>query len=146
LQELEQSLPQLMAKINKIGDRLNLVLSDQNLQSIAGTLSNLRDVTGALNRHSGDIEKILTNVSSASGSLNTDLGDLHSVLSDADGTVHRLDRLSDDADAAVNGAQLTQLVAQMRGLVKSVTHLSDQLENEPTQLIFGDRRKGYTPQ
>ncbi|MGD0865924.1 MAG: MlaD family protein [Rhizomicrobium sp.] len=146
LQELEQSLPQLMAKINKIGDRLNLVLSDQNLQSIAGTLSNLRDVTGALNRHSGDIERILTNVSSASGSLNTDLGDLHSVLSDADGTVHRLDRLSDDADAAVNGAQLTQLVAQMRGLVKSVTHLSDQLENEPTQLIFGDRRKGYTPQ
>ena len=146
LQQLEQSAPLLLAKINKIADRLNLVLSDQNLNSISGTLSNLRDVTGALNRHSGDMEKILTNVASASGSLNGDLTDLHSVLTDADGTVHRLDRLSDDADAAVNGAQLNQLVAQMRGLVKSVTHLSDQLENEPTQLIFGDRRKGYTPQ
>ncbi|MGD0142999.1 MAG: hypothetical protein ABSC92_07560, partial [Rhizomicrobium sp.] len=145
LQELEQSLPELMAKINKIADRLNMVLSDQNLNSISGTLSNLRDVTGALNRHSGDMEKILTNVASASTSLNGDLGDLHSVLTDADGTLHSINRLSDDADTAVNGAQLDQLVAQMRGLVKSVTHLSNQLENEPTQLIFGDRRKGYTP-
>jgi phospholipid/cholesterol/gamma-HCH transport system substrate-binding protein len=134
-----------MAKINKIADRLNMVLSDQNLNSISGTLSNLRDVTGALNRHSGDMEKILTNVASASTSLNGDLGDLHSVLTDADGTLHSINRLSDDADTAVNGAQLDQLVAQMRGLVKSVTHLSNQLENEPTQLIFGDRRKGYTP-
>jgi len=134
LQQLEESAPLL------------LVLSDQNISSISGTLSNLRDVTGALDRHSGDLEKILANVSTASTALNGDLGDLHSVLTDADGTVHRLDRLSDDADAAVNGAQLTQLVAQMRGLVKSVTHLSDQLENEPTQLFFGDRRKGYTPQ
>jgi phospholipid/cholesterol/gamma-HCH transport system substrate-binding protein len=146
LQQLEESAPLLLAKINSIADRLNLVLSDQNISSISGALSNLRDVTGALDRHSGDLEKILTNVSTASTALNGDLGDLHSVLTDADGTVHRLDRLSDDADAAVNGAQLTQLVAQMRGLVKSVTHLSDQLENEPTQLIFGDRRKGYTPQ
>jgi len=146
LQQLEESAPLLLAKINSIADRLNLVLSDQNISSISGTLSNLRDVTGALDRHSGDLEKILANVSTASTALNGDLGDLHSVLTDADGTVHRLDRLSDDADAAVNGAQLTQLVAQMRGLVKSVTHLSDQLENEPTQLIFGDRRKGYTPQ
>lgn len=146
LQQLEESAPLLLAKINKIADRLNLVLSDQNLNSISGTLSNLRDVTGALDRHSGDIEKILSNVSTASASLNGDLGDLHSVLTDADGTVHRLDRLSDDADAAVNGAQLNQLVAQMRGLVKSVTNLSNQLENEPTQLLFGDRRKGYTPQ
>jgi phospholipid/cholesterol/gamma-HCH transport system substrate-binding protein len=146
LQQLEESAPLLLAKINSIADRLNLVLSDQNISSISGTLSNLRDVTGALDRHSGDLEKILTNVSTASTALNGDLGDLHSVLTDADGTVHRLDRLSDDADAAVNGAQLTQLVAQMRGLVKSVTHLSDQLENEPTQLFFGDRRKGYTPQ
>jgi len=145
LQQLEESAP-LLAKINSIADRLNLVLSDQNISSISGTLSNLRDVTGALDRHSGDLEKILANVSTASTALNGDLGDLHSVLTDADGTVHRLDRLSDDADAAVNGAQLTQLVAQMRGLVKSVTHLSDQLENEPTQLFFGDRRKGYTPQ
>ena len=108
LQQIEESAPLLLAKINKIADRLNLVLSDQNLNSISGTLSNLRDVTGALNRHSGDIEKILANVLSASGALNGDLTDLHSVLTDADGTVHRLDRLSDDADAAVNGAQLNR--------------------------------------
>jgi len=146
LQELEQSAPQLLAKINKIADKLNLVLSDQNLKSFSDTLTNLKNVTGSVSKHSGDIEKILTNVDTASASLNTDLGDLHSVLGDADIAVKKIDRLSTDADTTVNGIQLDQLVSQTRELVKSVTHLSNQLEHEPTQLIFGDRRKGYTPQ
>jgi phospholipid/cholesterol/gamma-HCH transport system substrate-binding protein len=146
LQELEQSAPLLMAKINHIADRLNEVLSDKNLKSFSDTLANLRDMTAALDRHTGDIEKTLTNVASASGTLNVDLGDLHTVLGHADVTVQKIDRLTDDADTAVNSAELGRLVAETRELVKSVTHLSDQLDHEPTRLIFGDRRKGYTPQ
>jgi phospholipid/cholesterol/gamma-HCH transport system substrate-binding protein len=146
LQELEQSAPLLLAKINHIADRLSEVLSDKNLKSFSDTLANLRDMTAALDRHTGDIEKTLTNVALASGTLNVDLGDLHNVLGHADVTVQKIDRLTDDADTAVNSAELGRLVAETRELVKSVTHLSDQLDHEPTRLIFGDRRKGYTPQ
>jgi len=60
--------------------------------------------------------------------------------------VQSINHLAGDADKTVNGVQLDQLVAQTRELVRSVTHLSNQLEHEPTQLIFGDRRKGYIPQ
>ncbi len=152
LQELEQSAPQLLAKINGVADRLNNVLSDQNRQNFAETLANLRDVSGDLARRSGDIDRTLKNLSSASTGINTDLSDLHMVLANAGQTEQKLDRLSDDVDhlsgdvdTAVKGAKLDQLVNQTRELVRSLTHLSDELEHEPTRLIYGDRRKGYTP-
>ena len=58
------------------------------------------------------------------------------------------DGLSDDADRIVNGqgiAQFTLLMAQTRALIASVTRLSNDLEREPTRLLFGDQRQGYTP-
>lgn len=152
LQELEQSAPQLLAKINGIADRLNDVLSTKNRQAFSQTLGNLRDVTGVLARDSSDFDKTLKNLNTASAGINTDLADLHTVLASANETTKKLDRLSDDVDklsgdldTQVNGARLDQLLGQTRDLLRSVTHLSDELEHEPTRLIFGDRRKGYTP-
>jgi phospholipid/cholesterol/gamma-HCH transport system substrate-binding protein len=145
LQELEQSAPQLLAKINGIADRLNDVLGDKNRQAFAQTLANLRDATAVFSRHSADFDKIITNFSAASGGLNKDLADLHKVLANADVTTQKLNHLTDDTDSAVNDAQISQLMGQARELVHSLTRLSDQLEHEPTSLIYGDRRKGYTP-
>jgi phospholipid/cholesterol/gamma-HCH transport system substrate-binding protein len=56
-----------------------------------------------------------------------------------------VDKLSGDIDTQVNGARLDQLLGQTREMVRSLTRLSDELEHEPTRLIYGDRRKGYTP-
>ncbi|HEX4077899.1 MAG TPA: MlaD family protein [Rhizomicrobium sp.] len=152
LQELEQSAPQLLAKINGIADRLDDVLSPRNRQAFAQILSNLRDVTGVLVRDSSNFDHMLKNLDKASVGINADLADLHTVLTSADETTKKLDRLSDDADklsgdldTQVNGARFDQLLGQTRDLLRSMTRLSDQLEHEPTRLIFGDRRKGYTP-
>jgi len=145
LQELEQSAPQLLAKINGIADRLNDVLSDKNRQAFAQTLGNLRDATAVFAKHSADFDKTIANLSSASAGINKDLADLHSVLAHADITTQKLNHLTDDTDAAVNGARVDQLMNEARELVRSLTRLSDQLEHEPTSLIYGDRRKGYTP-
>lgn len=152
LQELEQSAPQVLAKINGIADRLNDVLSTQNRQAFAQTLANLRDVTGVLVKDSSDFDQTLRNLNKASTGINTDLADLHTVLASANDTTKRLDRLSDDVDklsgdldTQVNGARFDQLLGQTRDLLRSMTRLSDKLEHQPTQLIFGDRRKGYTP-
>jgi phospholipid/cholesterol/gamma-HCH transport system substrate-binding protein len=152
LQELEQTAPQILAKISRIADRLNDVLSDRNRQSFGQMLSNLRDVTAVLARHSADFDKTLTNVAAASAGINSDLADIHNLLARAGETTQKLDRLSDDVDrltgdidTQVNGASIDQLLGQTRELVRSLTHLSDELDHEPTRLIYGDRRKGYTP-
>ena len=63
-------------------------------------------------------------------------------------TVQKVGKLSDDADKIVNSqatAQFTQLMAETRALVASLTKLSNDLERQPTRLIFGDQRQGYTP-
>jgi phospholipid/cholesterol/gamma-HCH transport system substrate-binding protein len=146
LAQLEQSAPELVAKLNKIADELSDVLNPKNREAIAQTLANLRDTTAAVSRHDHDIEVTLANVSSASGKMDTDLADLHVTLTNANGAVGKIDRLADDADTAINGAQVGELSDEVRTLASSLTKLSTQLEHEPTSLIFGDRRKGYTPQ
>ena len=153
LQQLEQSAPQLLAKINHIADRLNDVLSDTNRQAFAQTLANLRNMSADFAKHSTQFDSIVKNLDTASAGLNSNLADLHTVLGSAQLTVEHVDKLSQDVDKLsgdldnqVNGARIDQLMAQTREMLKSLTRLSDELEREPTRLIYGDRRKGYTPQ
>lgn len=153
LQQLEASAPELLAKINHIADRLDDVLSDKNRQAFSQTLGNLRDITAAVAKHSSQLDSIMKNLNTASAGINTDLSDLHTVLVNAEQTTTKVNRLADDVDklsgdidTQVNGARLDQVLAQTREMLKSLTRLSDDLEREPTRLLFGDRRKGYTPQ
>ena len=69
-------------------------------------------------------------------------------LDHVDLTVQKYGKVADDADAFINGdglAQLSDLIGEMRRLVANLTQFSDQLNREPTKLLFGDRRKGYEP-
>lgn len=148
LQELAQSAPALIAKLNQAGDKLNELLSDENLKNFSETLANLRTTTGMLSNRSGDLDTTLANLKTASVSLNGDLGDLKTTLAHADGAFSKIDKLSTDADSIVSGdtaSQFSELIAQTRSLATSLKGLSNQLDRQPTKLIFGDRREGYTP-
>lgn len=149
LQELAQSAPALVAKLNRVGDKLNALLSDDNIKSFSDTLANLRTTTGVLSHRSADLDETLVNLKTASASLNGDLGQMKSTLIHADDAIGKIGKLTVDADNVVNGdtaAQLSELVAQSRSLVTSLKRLSNELDRQPTKLIFGDRREGYTPQ
>jgi phospholipid/cholesterol/gamma-HCH transport system substrate-binding protein len=141
LQQLEESAPLLVAKLNVAADHINTLLSDQNVRSFSGILTNLNETTGTLARRSGDIDSAIANISSASKTLQP-------TLADADDSVKKFGKLSADADAFVKGdgvTQLAELISQVRVLAASLTRLSDELDRQPTKLLFGDRRKGYTP-
>lgn len=145
LQELEQSAPQLMVKLNHAADRLNEVLSDANRKAFSDTLMHLNNLTASLDKDRPDIDHALQNISSASDKLNGDLGDLHQVLGHADQAAVKIDHVAGDLDTQINSAQIAQFVTQSRALVQSLTALSNKLDREPSSIIFGDRRKGYTP-
>lgn len=146
LEELEESAPEILAKINGLADKLNDVFNQKNRAAFADTLANLNTTTGALAKRSPQIDETLNNLAAASQALNADLAAMHGVVGQANGAVQRLDRLAADTDTAVTGARLDELTGQTRILVASLARLSDELEQEPTRLIYGDRRKGYTPQ
>jgi phospholipid/cholesterol/gamma-HCH transport system substrate-binding protein len=151
-QQLEQSAPQLVAKLSRIADRVNDVLNDTNRRAIAEMLDHVRNVTALFDRHSADFDRTFGNLATASTTLNVDLtdihgdlSDVHTVLANADQTTLKLNRLVDGLDAQLESAQIGQLVTDTRTLEHSLTNLSNEIEREPTSLIFGDRRKGYTP-
>jgi phospholipid/cholesterol/gamma-HCH transport system substrate-binding protein len=148
LQQLAQSAPRLIEKLNLAADRVNDLLNDDNRKAIGSIVANLDQTTTALARRSGDIDKMLANFSQASVQLNAASGKIGPALNDFDSAMNKFGKFSADGDAFVNGeglAQLGDLLRETRGLVVSLTRLSNGLDRQPTKLLFGDRHKGYTP-
>jgi phospholipid/cholesterol/gamma-HCH transport system substrate-binding protein len=169
LQLLAQSGPEMVQELKLAGDRFSDLLSDQNRKAVAETLEHLSATTAEIDSHADELGKTLMSLRTSTETLNRALLSADRAINSADRTLSTVDRaagsiqtasdtanvtvqkvghLADDADKVVNGQSITQftlLMAQTRALVASVTRLSNDLEREPTKLLFGDQRQGYTP-
>ena len=148
LQQLEQSAPEVVAKLNVAVSRINDLLNDDNRRALAHVLANLDQTTSAIAKHSAEIDDTIRNANVATANLRDISADLKPTLDHVDATVNKFGKVADDADAFIKGdemAQLSDLIGEMRRLVVSLTKFSDQLNRDPTKLLFGDRRKGYQP-
>ena len=155
LQQLEQSAPEVVAQLNIAVTRLNDLLNDKNRKAVSDVLANLDQTTATLAKNSAQIDATINNADAAmaslretSANLKPALANLKPTLDHADATVTKFGKVADDADNFIKGdqlAQLSDLVGEMRRLVASLTKFSDQLNRDPTKLLFGDRRKGYQP-
>jgi phospholipid/cholesterol/gamma-HCH transport system substrate-binding protein len=146
--ELQQSAPQVIAKLNVTASRLNDLLNDNNRNAIAHVLSNLDETSQVIARRSADIDATIANANKAMANLTDASNNLRPALDKVDLTVQKYGKVADDADAFINGdglAQLSDLIGEMRRLVANLTQASDQLNRQPTKLLFGDRHKGYEP-
>jgi phospholipid/cholesterol/gamma-HCH transport system substrate-binding protein len=148
LQQLEQSAPEVVAKLNIAVTRLNDLLSDQNRKAMSNVLANLDETTTALANRSADIDATIRNANAASADLREASANLKPTLERVDLTVNKFGKVADDADAFLKGdalAQVSTMIGELRRLAASLTRFSDQINREPTKLLFGDRRKGYEP-
>jgi len=129
---------------------------ERRSEDLDATLENLRIASASIAKTLGNVDSTLAGADRALASADKALASVDTVVdsakiavASADMTMQKIGLLSDDARKVVNGqgvAQLTQMLAQTRALVASLTRLSQDLEREPTKLIYGDRREGYTPQ
>ena len=146
--QLEQTAPEVVAKLNVAASRLNDLLSDNNRRAIAHVLSNLDETTQVIARRSADIDATIANANKTMANLDQASQDIKPTLEQLDLTVQKYGKVADDADAFINGdglAQLSDLIGEARRLVGNLSQFSDQLNRQPTKLLFGDRRKGYEP-
>jgi len=146
--QLQQSAPELVAKLNTAASRLNDVLNDDNRRAIAHVLANLDETTQVIARRSADLDATIAHANQAMANLNEASNSLKPTLQQVDLTVHKYGKVADDADAFINGdglAQVSDLIGELRRLVGGLTEFSDQLNRTPTKLLFGDRHKGYEP-
>lgn len=129
---------------------------ERRSEDLDATLENLRLASAAIAKTLENVDKTLAGADQALASADKALNTVdtvvlsaNSAIASADMTMQKIGGLSDDARKVVNGqgvAQLTQMLAQTRALVASLTRLSQDLEREPHRLLYGDRREGYTPQ
>ena len=156
IQQLYESLPQLMQGLNTLADRGGDLLNDANRKALGDTLNNIRDLTGNFAQHSGEIDAAIAGLAPTLKQLNVTLAsadvaakNVGQLSTDASDAIKRVNMLTADIDDVVKKGpigQLDALLIKAQGLVTSLTRLSDDLQSQPTQLIFGDRRQGYTPQ
>jgi phospholipid/cholesterol/gamma-HCH transport system substrate-binding protein len=148
LQLLEQSAPEVVAKLNVAASRLNDLLSDNNRRTVTHILESLDQTTSTIAKRSGDIDATLKNANLAIANLRDASQDLKPTLADVDVTLKKYGKVADDADAFINGdglAQLSDLIGESKRLVANLNKFSEQLNRDPSKLLFGDRRKGYEP-
>ena len=146
--ELQQSAPEVVAKLSTAASRLNDLLNDDNRRAIAHVLANLDETTQVIARRSADLDATIAHANQAMANLDDASAGLKPTMQQVDLTVRKYGKVADDADAFINGdglAQLSDLIGEMRRLVANLTKLSDDLNRTPTKLLFGDRRKGYEP-
>ena len=155
LQQLEQSAPEVVAKLNVAASRINDLLSDQNRRAVANTLLNLELLSTSIGNRTPEIDRSLRNADQAiarleatSRRLDPSMDKLDATIDDAGVTLKKYGKVADSADAFINGeglAQLSELITDMRRLSGNLNQFSEQLNRQPSTIIFGDRRKGYTP-
>ena len=146
--QLAQTAPEVVAKLNVAASRINDLLNDDNRRAIANVLASLEETTQVIARRSADIDASIANANQAMANLSEASNNLRPTLEQVDLTIRKYGKVADSADAFINGdglAQVSNLVGEMRRLVGTLDQLSDQLNREPTKLLFGDRRKGYEP-
>jgi len=67
--ELQQSAPQVIAKLNVTASRLNDLLSDNNRTAVAHVLANLDETSQVIARRSADIDATIANANRAMANL-----------------------------------------------------------------------------
>jgi len=135
--------------------RTTTALVNDHAEDLDALLANMKTATESLNRVLSTTDRAVANadraldtVNSAAGSIQSAAGSIQTATESANMTVQKVGKLSDDTDKVINGqatAQFTQLMAEARALVASITKLSNDLNRQPTKLLFGDQRQGYTP-
>ncbi|HEV2098670.1 MAG TPA: MlaD family protein [Stellaceae bacterium] len=172
IEEVKASLPELTGELKNAATKLNELLNADNRQAIYDTLHNLRTVTAALAEHSQEVGPILDNANAsmlefklllqhvdqsytARGGLKDQasqtLKDYDRLAANLTETSRQLQLFIADARPVVRGfgqqtlPGVNDLVGDAQSLAANLNRLIDQIQRDPTRLLFGDRREGYRP-
>ncbi|HEY3918781.1 MAG TPA: MlaD family protein [Stellaceae bacterium] len=159
LQQIVDAVPDLVAKLAGLTDRLGKVVDDQNRQALTDTLDNLSQLSAVAAAHREDLARLLQDSA-------TDAHDLHQAIANLNDVTQKLDQVADQASTtmrSIEGAvqenrgalktftqdglpQFQQLALDARNLVAELSRTVDALNRDPSSLLYGDRRQGYRPQ
>jgi phospholipid/cholesterol/gamma-HCH transport system substrate-binding protein len=153
-------LPRLSAAAGGVIERLNRLLSDQNIDNVSRSLDNLSQASASLPQTVRNVNSLLVQLRAATVELSATARSAHNVMDTAGpqivSTMRRLNAVANNLSQATD--QLDRMVAENRGDVRSFTRaslpeiesfvregraaaddirqLSESLRQNPSQLLY----------
>ena len=174
IQTEASALQNIADTANRLVERLDKVLSEDNVQRITATLDNIQNMTGAIAEQREDMRQILVNARTASEQLTTTMStanrtldsfdrelvqQLPELIGKIDATLTKLDSAAGGADRILNEnraaissfandglSQLGPTLVELRSLVRDLRRISDRLDANPARYLLGrDAPKEFEP-
>lgn len=157
---LDSALDMLVVTVERASARVDRLLSDQNLDAVAGTLDALRAVTREVAEHRAAIgaglahaSTTLENAARLSGELASALARTAASVTALEETARSVTRTSRALEAAVGegrqgvakafgqlGPEVTALLGEMRQLAETLRRVARDVETNPRVFLLGRQR------
>jgi phospholipid/cholesterol/gamma-HCH transport system substrate-binding protein len=123
LEEVVMSAPELLKRATLVADRLVLVLSDENLASIAQTLGHVSAFTGAIAGNAAQIDKIVADAGATMSELRAAAAAAQSLTTEFGQALNARDGIADRSARAIqelnqSAKNLTQLTAHLDSVIQ----------------------------
>ncbi|TDK19420.1 MCE family protein [Luteimonas aestuarii] len=174
IQTAPSALQNIADTANRLVERLDQVLSEENVARISATLESLEGMTGAVagqredigqlivnaRRASEQLEQTLTTTNAAMTTFDRELAqNLPELVAKLDSTLQRLDSAAQGADNILNEnraaissfandglSQLGPTLGELRSLIRDLRRISDRLDANPARYLLGrDAPKEFEP-
>lgn len=165
IQSEPSALKNIAATANEIVERVNRLLSEENVARVTATLDQINQVTGTLAAEREEISALVRNARAASEKLDATLASADRTINHLDqgvvqelpALVAKLDATLVQLEAASRGAndilgdnreaiadfsrdglgQVGPTMRQLRSLIREIDDLADRLENNPAGYLLG---------
>lgn len=157
MERLDAGVTALLTNLNRSAERFNALLDEGNRRAFTETLANLHAVSRTLAARSAEIDSGLASGSKAMENAARLTAELPQLVQRVRGTADELERMAGDvsrASASVNSAvegaraegrklagdvvpEARTLLSELRELTASLRRFSDQVERNPSVLLYG---------
>ncbi len=162
LQAVLDDAPKLIAKLSKLTDQANSLLSDQNVKTLSSTFDHLNGLSANLDALGPDAKETMANLNKLTADLNKQLPGLLDTLKQDGASIREaadsFHKMGSDADALIaenraplrdfttNGlGEVGALIANLKTLSDTLNRVADHLDRDPQRYLFGGTSAGVDP-
>ncbi|MDN5865333.1 MAG: MlaD family protein [Gammaproteobacteria bacterium] len=146
---LLSSARQIARNLEKVSNRLQVILSDKNVVAITESLTNIHHMTEKLSQYTDEFGSIVTNLNATLVNARAASSRLPALVASVQAALSKYDALAEKASAAAVGVtsaahRLGTLAPNARGLLSQLNEVSEnlnvlvqELQRHPNSVLFG---------
>ena len=153
IRRLDSAVTALLTNLNRAGENFNALMDEDNRRTVRNTLADLKVLSHTLAARSAAIDAGLSNAARTLENTARLSSELPQLAQRVQRSADSFDRMADElaragasAGRALDGArqftdetlpEARQLVMELRGLTSSLQRVGDELEKNPSALLYG---------